>query len=359
LESRPTPAPPDMSATQPAASNAAASTDGAATEGATAALQGIVANVEQVITGKRRVVELAVVALAAGGHVLLEDVPGVGKTMLARSLARSIDGVFARVQGAPDLLPADVTGASIYVQHEQRFEFIPGPVFANIVLVDELNRTTPRTQAALLEALEERQVTVDGVSHDLPEPHVVIATQNPLDHAGTFPLPESQLDRFTVATSLGYPTPGQEREIVRARLSRRPIDELRPVITTTRVAALQAQVREVSVADEVIDYAVRLVDTTRGHDAVELGASPRAAIQLIHAAQAMALLRGRAWVLPDDVKELAVAVLGHRLVVRRGATLLGRAERGAGGAGGLPVDAGQRRGDLVIDELLRTVSLPS
>lgn len=286
---------------------------------ASAALRTLVDNIEHVVTGKRRVVELAVIALASGGHLLVEDVPGVGKTVLARSLARSIDARFARVQGAPDLLPGDVTGSTVFHQHEAEFEFVPGPLFANIVLFDELNRTTPRTQAALLEAMEEGQVTVDGVSHDLPGPHFVVATQNPVEHHGTFPLPESQLDRFAISTDVGYPTRDQEASVVRAQVLRHPLEDLEAVLTTDQVVALQRAVRTVTVTDEVIAYAVRLVDATRRHQDVELGASPRASIQLVHAAQALAALRGRSHVLPDDVKELAPPVLGHRLVLRVGA----------------------------------------
>ncbi|HEX9888203.1 MAG TPA: MoxR family ATPase [Nitriliruptorales bacterium] len=284
----------------------------------TRSLCDLVENVERVITGKRGVVELAVVALAAGGHLLLEDIPGVGKTILARSLARSIDAQFSRVQGAPDLLPADVTGSSIYLQNRQEFQFVPGPLFANVVLMDELNRTTPRTQAALLEAMEEGQVTVDGVTHALPIPHFVVATQNPIEHAGTFPLPESQLDRFTIAVSVGYPSPRDEAAVVKAQVRRHPLDDLVPVMEKRTVDTLRRRVREIPVSDEVIDYAVRLVDGTRRHEAVELGASPRATIQLIHAAQALAALRGDEYVLPDHVKRLAPDVLSHRLVVRRG-----------------------------------------
>jgi MoxR-like ATPase len=283
---------------------------------ATRALHALVDNIERVITGKRGVVELAVVALASGGHLLLEDVPGVGKTVLARALARSTDASFARVQGAPDLLPADVTGTSIYLQHKGEFSFVPGPLFAHTVLVDELNRTTPRTQAALLEAMEEGQVTVDGVSHQLPRPHFVVATQNPLEHHGTYPLPESQLDRFAIATSIGYPTPVEEAQVVRAQVQRHPLESLTPVLTTAHVVALQAAVRQVTVSDEVIAYAVRLTEATRRHPDIELGASPRASVQLTHAAQALAALRGRVYVLPDDVKDLAMVVLPHRLIVR-------------------------------------------
>ncbi len=285
-----------------------------------ASLRRLADNVETVITGKRDVVELVVVALAAGGHVLLEDVPGVGKTMLARTIARSLDASFARVQGAPDLLPSDVTGSSVWDQQRQAFRFVPGPVFAQIVLMDELNRTTPRTQAALLEAMEEGQVSVDGSTHPLPEPHLVLATQNPLDHAGTFPLPESALDRFTIATSMGYPEPADERAVVRARIAGAPIDDLQPVMSTQDLLELRAAVRGVGVSDEVVDYAVRLVTASRRHDRVELGASPRAAIQLVRAAQGRALLGGRGHVLPDDVQALAGAVLGHRLALRGGST---------------------------------------
>lgn len=305
---------------------------------ASALLRRLVDNVEQVITGKHEVVQLVVVALAAGGHVLLEDVPGVGKTMLARSLARSIDASFARVQGAPDLLPGDVTGSSVYVQHEQSFRFVEGPVFSQVVLMDELNRTTPRTQAALLEAMEEAQVSVDGVTHPLPSPHLVMATQNPLDHAGTFPLPESQLDRFTIATSIGYPAPADERAIVRARVAGTPLDALLPVATPEQVRSAQAAVRSVAVADEVVDYAVRLVGASRTHDRVELGASPRAAIQLVRAAQGWALLSGRHHVLPDDVQAMARAVLSHRLGLRGGASSV-------------------TAGDEVVADLLRGVTV--
>ncbi len=303
-----------------------------------ASLRALVDNVETVITGKRAIVELVVVALAAGGHVLLEDVPGVGKTMLARTVARSLDASFARVQGAPDLLPSDVTGSSIYVQHEQAFRFVPGPVFAQVVLMDELNRTTPRTQAALLEAMEEGQVSVDGTTHPLPSPHLVLATQNPLDHAGTFPLPESALDRFTIATSIGYPEPKDERHIVRARIAGAPIDQVRPVMTTDELGVVRDAVRGVGVSDEVVDYAVRLVTASRRHDRVELGASPRAAIQLVRAAQGHALLAGRGHVLPDDIQALASAVLSHRLALRGGATTI-------------------TAGDDVVADLLRGVAV--
>jgi MoxR-like ATPase len=306
-----------------------------------AAMTALVDNVGRVITGKRQVVELAVVALAAGGHLLLEDVPGVGKTVLARALARSIDGRFARVQGAPDLLPTDVTGSSVYDQHQEDFRFVPGPIFANVVLVDELNRTTPRSQAALLEAMEEQQVSVDGRTHPLPRPHVVVATQNPLEHLGTFPLPESQLDRFTIATTVGYPDRADEAAVVRAQVRQHPLASLEPVLTTDQVAYLQHSVREITVSDQVVDYAVRLTEATRRHPQVELGASPRATVQLVHAGQALAALRGREFVLPDDLKALAPVCLPHRLVVGRGP------------AGDRP-DPG-----AVVTDLLRTVEVPA
>ncbi len=307
--------------------------------GRTAAARALVANVERAVTGKREVVELAVVTLLAGGHLLLEDVPGVGKTLLAKALARSLGGQVTRIQGAPDLLPADLTGSSVY-RHDH-FVFVPGPLFANVVLVDEANRTAPRTQAALLEAMEERQVTVDGVTHPLPDPHFVIATQNPLEQQGTFPLPESQLDRFTAATGIGYPVPVAEAAIVRAHVGGDPLDEVATVLALDELVALRRAVRAVRVADEVIAYAVRLVGATRAHEAIAVGASPRAAVQLVAAGQARATLDGRDHVLPDDLKRLAVPVLAHRLGLQREV------------AGGLP----ERRA-LVAELLVRVPVAP-
>jgi MoxR-like ATPase len=281
---------------------------------ATKAAQLLIDNVEHVIRGKRDAVEAATTALFAGGHLLIEDVPGVGKTMLGRSIARSIRGSFKRIQATPDLLPSDVTGSAVYHQASQRFEFIPGPVFANVVLVDEINRTTPRTQSALLEAMDENAVTVDGIRHALPEPLFVVATQNPLEHHGTYPLPEGQLDRFSLAMDLGYVDVHTEVEIVKAQLESHPIDDLDAVLEPDEVVAVRGVVRSTHVSDAVLNYALALAGATRVHPDLELGASPRASITLVRCAQARALIRGRDFVVPDDVKALAVASLSHRVV---------------------------------------------
>jgi len=271
-------------------------------------------NVERVIRGKPAAVEAAATALFAGGHLLVEDVPGVGKTMLARSIARSLSGSFKRIQGTPDLLPSDVTGSNVYNQARREFEFIPGPLFANVVLVDEVNRTTPRTQSALLEAMDEGGVTVDGVRHALPDPLFLIATQNPLEHHGTYPLPEGQLDRFAIAMSMGYLDAATEREVIRAQLVSHPIEELDAVLSPDEVAQVRAVVRTTHVAEPVLGYALAVAQQTRSHPEIELGASPRAAIGLVRCAQARALLVGRDFVVPDDVKALAVPALAHRVV---------------------------------------------
>jgi MoxR-like ATPase len=280
------------------------------------ALQRIVANVEKVIVGKRTVVEAAVLALAAGGHLLIEDAPGVGKTMLAKSIARSVDATFKRIQATPDLLPSDITGVGIYHQAKGEFEFIPGPIFANLVVVDEINRTTPRTQAALLEAMEERQVTAEGVSRPVPTPFFVIATQNPLEFHGTYPLPEGQLDRFLIATTIGYPTASGERQVVQDQQLEHPIEHLVPVISLHEIEEMQARVRETRAETAVVDYSVSIVQATRSHPDVMLGVGPRGSIGLVRTAQARALLLGRDYVLPDDVKAIAVMVLAHRLVLK-------------------------------------------
>jgi len=276
----------------------------------------IITNVEKVIIGKRQEIILALVAGFCEGHILLEDVPGVAKTMLARALAASIGCTFKRVQCTPDLLPTDVTGASIFNQKTVEFEFRAGPVFAQIVLADEINRATPRTQAALLEAMGEGRVTVDGTTYDLPRPFLVIATQNPVDHEGTFPLPEAQLDRFLVRLSLGYPSQAEEGQMLERLQHGHPIDDLAPVAAAAEVAACQRACRQVHVDEKVRDYLLELVHASRGHDDVQLGGSPRASIALFRTSQALAAIRGRAFVLPDDVKRMAAAVLTHRLILR-------------------------------------------
>ena len=282
------------------------------------------ANVELVVVGKSELIDLVLVALLCEGHVLLEDVPGVGKTLLAKSVARTLGCGFRRIQFTPDLLPTDVTGLSFFNQREQAFEFRPGPVFAQVVLADEINRATPRTQSALLECMEERQVTVDGETRPLPRPFLVMATQNPIELEGTFPLPEAQLDRFLLKLPVGYPTGDQEREILRRFRVGSPLDELSPVVEVDELIAMQRLSRTVRVAPPLEEYLVEVVRATRAHPAVELGASPRGSLALYRSAQALAAIEGRAYVLPDDVKRLAPAVLGHRLILAAGARLRGR-----------------------------------
>jgi MoxR-like ATPase len=276
----------------------------------------ILANMEKVILGKRHQLTLVLVAYFCEGHILLEDVPGVAKTMLARALARSVGCTFKRIQCTPDLLPTDVTGVSIFNQKTAEFEFRAGPIFAQTVLADEINRTTPRTQSALLEAMGERRVSVDGQTYSLKPPFLVIATQNPIDHEGTFPLPEAQLDRFLIRLSLGYPSLEEEAKMLQRLQRVHPIDELTPVATAAEVLACQEAVREVFVDDKVRRYLLEVVHASREHDDVQLGGSPRASLALFRTAQALAAISGRNFVLPDDVKRMALPVLAHRLILR-------------------------------------------
>jgi MoxR-like ATPase len=269
---------------------------------------------ETVVDGKPDVVRTSLIVLLAEGHLLIEDVPGVGKTMLAKALARSVDASVRRIQFTPDLLPSDVTGVSVYNQETRQFEFKPGAVFANVVVGDEINRASPKTQSALLECMEERQVTVDGTTYELEPPFLVVATQNPVEMEGTYPLPEAQRDRFTARVAMGYPSPAAELEMLDSHGSGSPLDELEPVTDATEVAKIIGVVRGVHVADEVRRYIVDLISATRRHPDLRLGASPRASLHLIRAARAAAALDGRGYVVPDDVQALAGPVLAHRLL---------------------------------------------
>jgi MoxR-like ATPase len=281
----------------------------------------IVANVERVIVGKHAEVRLAMVALLCEGHILIEDVPGVGKTMLAKAISKSIGTTFRRIQFTPDLLPSDVTGLSIFNQKTQEFEFRQGPIFAQVVLADEINRATPKTQSALLEAMEERQATIDGITYEMQRPFLVMATQNPIEYEGTFALPEAQLDRFMLRLRIGYPKAVEEIVILDEQKRHHPIDEIRQVLDAEELRQMQAAVKEVYVDQAVAEYIVRLTTATREHPDVYLGASPRGSINLYRAAQAVAALDGRDYVIPDDVKGLGVPILAHRLIVKSQASL--------------------------------------
>jgi len=301
------------------------------------------AAIERVIRGKPEAVRLAIVTLLAGGHLLVEDVPGVGKTTLAHALARSLDCSFQRVQFTSDLLPSDVIGLSVYNQHDGRFEWKPGPIFASVVLADEINRTTPKTQSALLEAMAERQVTVEGVTHALPQPFIVIATQNPIEHHGTYPLPESQLDRFMLRLRVGYPSADDEKQILRDREHAEPLDAVQPVMSGQDVLELQAAVSEVSVDDAIVDYLMRIVTATRSSEMLDLGVSPRGTLALFRAAQALALTEDRIYCIPDDIKRLVIPVFAHRLTVSsRYSSAMRRSEEA----------------EAVLREIMKTVSVP-
>ncbi|NOX62662.1 MAG: MoxR family ATPase [Chloroflexi bacterium] len=286
--------------------------------------QTVLANVNRVIIGKADIIELSLIALLCEGHILFEDVPGIGKTTLAKALARSLGCAFSRIQFTPDLLPSDVTGISWYNQKTQEFEFRAGPIMAQVVLADEINRATPRTQSALLEAMQERQITVDRDTYELPRPFLVLATQNPIELEGTFPLPEAQVDRFLIKTTLGYPNEQEENEILLRYAKRDPMIALEPVVDASEILVMQEAVRGVRVQDVVREYLVRVVRATRDHPAVDLGASPRGSLALYRTAQARAAIHGRDYVLPDDVKRMAPFVLTHRIHISPQTRLRGR-----------------------------------
>jgi len=281
----------------------------------------IIDNVEQVIIGKHQQVELALIALICKGHILINDVPGVGKTMLAKAIAKSLGCTFKRIQFTPDMLPSDVTGVSVFDQKTREFQFRPGPIMAQVVLTDEINRATPKTQSALLEAMEERQVTVDGVTHPLEEPFLVLATQNPIEYEGTFPLPEAQLDRFLMQISLGYPSPRDEIAILDSQQYRHPIKGIGQVVAAEELLEIQEGIKEVYVSDALKGYIVALVGATREHPDLYLGSSPRGSLALYRTGQARAAILGRDYVIPEDIKALAHVILGHRLIVQPSARI--------------------------------------
>jgi MoxR-like ATPase len=299
--------------------------------------------VERVIKGKPEAVRLAIVTLLAGGHLLVEDVPGVGKTTLAHSLARAIASSFQRIQFTSDLLPSDVIGLSVFDQRTGQFEWKPGPVFANVVLADEINRTTPKTQSALLEAMGEGHVTVEGVTHQLPDPFIVLATQNPVEHHGTYPLPESQMDRFMLRLRIGYPEIADERQILRDREQFDPLMEVVPVMSAAEVQQLRVAVREVAVDESLVDYLMRIVSATRNTEMLDLGVSPRGTLALFRAAQALAFVEERQYCVPDDIKRLVIPVFAHRIVVSsRFSSSLRRSEEA----------------ETVLKEIMKTISVP-
>ena len=299
--------------------------------------------IETVIRGKSDVVELALVTMLAGGHLLIEDVPGVGKTTLAQALARSFDCTFQRIQFTSDMLPSDILGLEIFNQQRSCFEFNQGPIFANVILADEINRTTPKTQSALLEAMAEGHVTVEQETYQLPRPFIVLATQNPIEHHGTYPLPESQLDRFMMRVRMGYPDIEDEKIILRQQTLNSAVDRLMPVMHSDDVLALQRESREVAVDESLVDYLIRIVRATRESDILDLGVSPRGSLALYHAAQAMAFIEGRDYVIPDDIKRLVVPIFAHRIIVNS------------------RFSTGMRRSDeaeAALQEILKTISVP-
>jgi MoxR-like ATPase len=299
--------------------------------------------IEGVIRGKSEAVRLSLIALMAEGHLLIEDVPGVGKTTLAQALARSFNCSFHRIQFTSDLLPSDIIGLSVYNQREDSFEFRRGPIFANVILADEINRTTPKTQSSLLEAMAEGHVTVENHTYQLPRPFIVLATQNPIEHHGTYPLPESQLDRFMMRIRMGYPEAGAEKQILLSQMKRQPVDELKPIMQADDVIELQQLVRQVKVDDLIVDYLLQIVNATRNSELLELGVSPRASLALLHAAQAHAVLEERDYCIPDDVKRLVVPVFAHRIVInsRYGST----AKR-------------SEEADAVLADIIKSVEVP-
>jgi len=301
----------------------------------------LIQNIEAVIVGKREAVKHALIGLFARGHVLIEDVPGVGKTTLARALARSIDCEFRRIQFTPDLLPSDVVGVSIFDQKDGRFRFHAGPLFANVILADEINRTTPRTQSALLEAMMEFQVSVDGETHKLPNPFIVLATQNPIEYSGTYALPEAQLDRFLLRLSIGYPDRDSERMVLKGQRAANPLDTLKPVITAAEVLAVQGIVRQVGMEDALHDYIIEIATRTRHHKGLALGVSTRGAQMLQRAAQAYALIDGRNFCTPDDIKRMVLPVLGHRVIEK-----------------GRDAGASRKDADAILQEILEEVPVP-
>jgi len=308
-----------------------------------AKLERLQSSIETAVRGKSEIVKLAIVTLLANGHLLIEDVPGVGKTTLAQAMARSLDCSFQRIQFTSDLLPADIVGLSVYNQRIGDFEFKPGPIFTNIVLADEINRTTPKTQSCLLEAMAEGHVTVENQTYELPRPFIVLATQNPIEHHGTYPLPESQLDRFMMRLRIGYPELTDEKQILRSQMLNNPLDEIIPVMSNETVIDLQHEVKKVNVDESLIDYLMRIVNSTRRSEMLDLGVSPRGSLQLLRAAQALAFVEDRDYCIPDDIKRLVIPVFAHRIVVSA------------------HYSSNLRRSDeaeVVLSEILKTVDVP-